>query len=1190
MTNCPPNYQNIQCESFGEKRKITSQLLRQFCKNDAYLKEQIDLLWDTTDPESRKRFYPPDYMDITNSYGIGEYKFKNSLEKKNYFIGDSVYNFNSIDRFKYTFDFDLSNDKISEEYQDSAITTCVDIEADNLLDLDNSYDELKLEVVRNDENTATLRPPLSVASYLQIINHDPVYETITETDNGKTYVKQKKETLGKAKLDAYFRGAKKTWDCNNHWYNGFDCTKNYNVKSKWKKDPYGEDKTIIKKYGRIPSVCHAQTFKAKSNGRITKINLNIQGDKNATSPCVVEIRTTSKGYPTDKVLARVEKKFNSKGENIVAFEFKKDKAKVTKGKTYAIVVRSPFSHFEKTYRWGGWTTGCFSSSSKYYGNGSAFTSTDNGHTWKKNGKTSDTKSYGSHYYDWGINQKPVDFGFEVYVAPVTVTTVKKKVSQKKKGESTTQKKTYQKLVAEAYPEEFTWQYLYISQGKYYLYLKPIMTNPIDWFEIQDNFVRINNGVEESVSDSPYWTWEYYDPTSQEEDKWTPMTSNMIDFPNTITNYNVLKLRVCCDITQNTFGGLLSRDDEGMVAQDSTLINEIVNQEKILETPLDFLKGFTLRIGCYPPSEAYLRTHYYRPVQTEILGANIWSEIGVQAMTFGKADLKIDVIHERENVEHIKFYDLTIIQNVKKQTNNETHELEYVDSELDSLASEEQVRIFDEVCNILIEYDSNASNMTTGEQIILYVYNAFMNETGFIEWCKSKLEPIYFLPLIVDGVPVDFFTEVQLKHLPSYPLVGGDIGDDDIIIDTSLFSNLSDSGFIYRLPKPVNEMLDSVYVSYNTVVNVVTDNSTETSTVADITDEEGFVATDNEEHIVEHLRGITLEQDSSQILTTQTHEVLEGLFKKDEEDDYPDKHIDYGITSDGLTIVFNSWSRLIRKLFPNLYDDDEDIRTDSLTIVTLKSSVATNPNKFDFPTTLTSDSVKDFQIVVDLTTKTYQEFIDFKVNYDKGTIKFYNNEDLIHGDFKLTYNPLWVRGLGIADFPLKMDLWKEKYAIRQQNGINKIFKQRYDKDNGYWINSDISYEKTMINPFTKEKDTVDGFYCFKTSVPARDNIRRLTINEGTSDERDLEEDSQFFVDYLTNTVTLYVSDLKENDTLTIRYTPNLTDNGLALAYRLKRPRYMNGEEISEEDENYLSAMPNDEEDDVWIGMNYFTYRT
>ena len=70
MTNCPPSYRNLQCESFGNNKIITSQLLRQFCKNDSYLYEQVQELWDMTDPETRKRFYPPYFMDISRSFGI----------------------------------------------------------------------------------------------------------------------------------------------------------------------------------------------------------------------------------------------------------------------------------------------------------------------------------------------------------------------------------------------------------------------------------------------------------------------------------------------------------------------------------------------------------------------------------------------------------------------------------------------------------------------------------------------------------------------------------------------------------------------------------------------------------------------------------------------------------------------------------------------------------------------------------------------------------------------------------------------------------------------------------------------------------------------------------------------------------------------------------------------------------------
>ena len=456
MTNCPPVYRNLQCESFNNRKKITSEMMRQLCKNDAYLYEQVMALWDATDPQSKKRFYPPYFMNVGSSFGIESYILDNEEDKKLFKYFNTVYRFSSVVKYVYKFNFDGTFDRTSDIYQDG-VKTCINIEADSLLDLENHNNEQLLEIVNGQ-----LRPPLVESTYDETIHHNAEYTTckklVTPATKGK-YVTEKQEKLGKAKKDASFKGAFKNWDCNNHWYNAYNRSKNYNVKNAWKKDPYNEDKDVTKKYGRIPAVCHAQTFKALSSGRISKVNLNVQGSSSAVSPCTVEIRETNKnGTPTSKVLARTEKKFSGKGENIVAFEFK-NKAEVSKGKTYAIVIRSPLSKFENTYRIGGWTTGCFSSEKKYYSDGSAYTSQDNGKTWKKNGKTSDTKSYGAHYYDWGINQKPIDFAFEVYVQPITQKSVKKYV----KGKNAVYK-PYKKLTAKAYDEVHTYSYNYYKEG------------------------------------------------------------------------------------------------------------------------------------------------------------------------------------------------------------------------------------------------------------------------------------------------------------------------------------------------------------------------------------------------------------------------------------------------------------------------------------------------------------------------------------------------------------------------------------------------------------------------------------------------------------------------------------------------------------------------------------------------------
>ena len=322
MTNCPPVYRNIQCESFGNKRKITSQMLRQFCKNDAYLYEQIMALWDATDPESRKRFYPPDYMDVSHSFGIESHILAN-YEAEEYNYWKEVYRFSRTTRYDFIFDFDVGNDRIIEydvhgnRLMDGS-TQYSTIYADSFLDIENSHGEQLLEVV-NDDGVSSLRPPISTSTYNEIYHHKAKY-SIKNATTGSKYVVKQKEKLGKAKKDAHFYGAFNNWNCNNHWYSGFDRTKNYNIKSKWRKDPDSYE---------IPSVCHAQTFKAESSGRVSKVNLNVQGTSSAVSPCIVEIRsTTKKGYPSTKVLARTEKKFSGKGENIVAFEFK-NKAEVS---------------------------------------------------------------------------------------------------------------------------------------------------------------------------------------------------------------------------------------------------------------------------------------------------------------------------------------------------------------------------------------------------------------------------------------------------------------------------------------------------------------------------------------------------------------------------------------------------------------------------------------------------------------------------------------------------------------------------------------------------------------------------------------------------------------------------------------------------------------------------------------------
>ena len=1174
MTNCPPVYRNLQCESFANKRKITSQMLRQMCKNDAYLYEQVMALWDETDPKSRKRFYPPYFMDASMSFGVEEYDFSGYYDDFfRYYT--SVYRFNSLSTYHFKIDFNGKNDMMNNVGVGvEGVEKYTYINADTYLDLENANNEWGLEIVREDttgnaSGGATLRPIIQTGSYKETIHHDAVYE---ETgSSSKTYVKPVKEKLGKEKKDAHFLGAFKNWHCNNHWHNGFDRTKNYNIKAKWEKDPDSYD---------IPSVCHAQTFKAQSSGRLSKVNLNITGDKNAKSPCIVEIRPTKKGKPTKTVLARTEKKFTANGQKVTAFEFKNGMAEIKKGETYAIVVRSPLSTFAKSYKLGGWTTGCFSSEKKYYGEGSAYTSTDNGKTWIKNGKTKDSKSYGAHYYDWGINQKPIDFAFEVYVRPITQKAKKGYYKKTANGES----KPQNTKVAEAYDDVYDYEFNYYKAGRYYLHLKPIQVNPIDKFSIHSTF-------DDDSTYSQYWVWEYFDYSAR---RWVEIDGHGdVNFNNNVTHYTVLMLRVRCDVTENTIESI---EEVEAPTTNTNVITNLVKKNKIGQFGLTCLREVEIIVECREADKGYLRTQYYHPPKQDMLGASIWSEINVKAKASNNAELEIDVIHEKEVADHYKFYDLAVIEGV-------------VSYDIDNY-DEKVVDTFETLSELINEYSGGNTLYSDGSQIISYIVEDNANSRDFINFLQNQVTPVYIIPYFVydnEGVltaSYSFFETLKLSHKPAYPLIGGDIGDDDIVIDVGEIHGFSEYGAYYYFPQPL-KTFNGLHITYNTyredmdvatidglTLNNSTYNLEETNTEEDIyIDEDGFEVEPNQaqEQIAETLTGVFL--DNNAIWHSNELKVIgEGVFKKN---GVIDTTIDYAITKDLKNIVFNGKSPLIQSIFPGCTIFDENSEGNG-TDTTLFTEVG-------------GETVDNPQLKVDLMQKAYKEFVDFDVDYDDGTLTFADPSELVGGDFKVTYNPLWIRGLSPADFPLALDLWKERYEVV----ANGIYKQKFNTDTGKWERSTF-YAMTNINPLTNRRST-SSFYRFKTSVPPLDAIRKLVVNEDGDDGGDsLTEEAQFFVDYLSNDVTLLLTaSVNVGDIITIHYTPNLTDSGLALGFRMKRPRYrtnlvVDSNIISDEEsvddvdiddsnvlyegeDGFLNGTVSDN-DNVYIGMISYTYRT
>lgn len=186
---------------------------------------------------------------------------------------------------------------------------------------------------------------------------------------------------------------------------------------------------------------------------------------------------------------------------------------------------------------------------------------------------------------------------------------------------------------------------------------------------------------------------------------------------------------------------------------------------------------------------------------------------------------------------------------------------------------------------------------------------------------------------------------------------------------------------------------------------------------------------------------------------------------------------------------------------------------------------------------------------------YSEWLDYDVDYENNTLRFFTDLDdgndtsepgttddvevlgnLKSGELIVEYNPLWVKGLTADDMPLKMDLWIEKFVVSEEE---------------YALQSEENVPITFV-----------------TKVAPRDNIRQILIWEDTDDEKELIEDSDFTVDYINNIIT-FNTPLEANTPVTIRYTPNLTDNSLAVAYRMER------ENVNEQ---------------IYIKGNYFSTRT
>ena len=202
MVNCPREYKNIGVESFGNKKKVTEEMLAQFCKNDSWLYGKVKELFDLTDPESRKRHFPP----FTND----ERSFNIMSATEN---GTNYYTFNN-----------QTEEVINIQFKDTTnngepLNPDAELDENNLIKNYKDYIDLERSTLAIDPATGRCQIPLETID----INYNTT--KVTNTPTTKTV-----DDYGKVVVDSSYEGPYGKFAPNGTWSACYSFGKTPNIK------------------------------------------------------------------------------------------------------------------------------------------------------------------------------------------------------------------------------------------------------------------------------------------------------------------------------------------------------------------------------------------------------------------------------------------------------------------------------------------------------------------------------------------------------------------------------------------------------------------------------------------------------------------------------------------------------------------------------------------------------------------------------------------------------------------------------------------------------------------------------------------------------------------------------------------------------------------------------------------------
>ena len=329
--------------------------------------------------------------------------------------------------------------------------------------------------------------------------------------------------------------------CNTSWNVGWNRTSNYWVTP---------DSLDNKFTASIPSVARCNVFKATATGYITELTLAVHGSPHAEDDLYVEIRDVNQStlVPSSSVLTR-EKVDTTRFTSLSLLSIPvKGRVKVTSGSYYAIIVRSPLTTYQNHFGLGGWGRNC----GDVCTDSTAFTSYDNCATWVKHGRDDASVPYSEGYY------APVDFAFNVKTTPITDT--------------------------------------FSTGTTYYVYLKPVTTNPITSVTL--------------TADSTNTTLTYW------------VSPNMVDWYEVNSGNSWTK----------TFS-----------APKPTKLYVRVNMSTASSGTTPYLNQIVLNFVWEKATVGYVRSKFYFPRTSMPMGASIWSSINAPYTAESNTTVSVEII-------------------------------------------------------------------------------------------------------------------------------------------------------------------------------------------------------------------------------------------------------------------------------------------------------------------------------------------------------------------------------------------------------------------------------------------------------------------------------------------------------------------------------------------------------------------